>query len=216
MQPKDYYNVLGVSPTVTQEEIKKAYRKLALQHHPDTNPDNQLADAHFREIQEAYSVLSNVNKRKKYDEVRWLSGMSSRMRKEQHITAQWILQEAQKLSKHMETADTYRMSHRALGDYISLLLSDTNLSVLHRHNEPELKLQLLEALLKATRYLQLRYLQPVATKLAKLTNDPLALNRINARLSEQRRRERQNKYIPLWIILATLLLCLFMFFYGKR
>ncbi|TLU81880.1 MAG: molecular chaperone DnaJ [Chlorobium sp.] len=65
---KEYYEVLGVSKTATKDEIKKAYRKLALQFHPDKNPDNKDAEEHFKEVNEAYEVLSNDDKRRRYDQ----------------------------------------------------------------------------------------------------------------------------------------------------
>ncbi len=64
---RDYYEILGVSRTATQEEIKKAYRKLALTYHPDRNPDNKEAEARFKEAAEAYAVLSDPEKRAQYD-----------------------------------------------------------------------------------------------------------------------------------------------------
>jgi len=64
---RDYYEVLGVGRSATQEEIKRAYRKLALQHHPDRNPNNAVAEARFKEINEAYEVLSDDGKRQRYD-----------------------------------------------------------------------------------------------------------------------------------------------------
>ncbi len=67
MNKKDYYDVLGVSRTASVTEIKKAYRKLALKHHPDKNPDNQEAEDKFKEAAEAYEVLSNEEKRARYD-----------------------------------------------------------------------------------------------------------------------------------------------------
>ena len=67
MTYKDYYKILGVSPTATQEEIKKAYRKLALKHHPDKAKGTNASGDRFKEINEANEVLSDPEKRKKYD-----------------------------------------------------------------------------------------------------------------------------------------------------
>lgn len=65
---RDYYEILGVERNANQDAIKKAYRTLALKHHPDRNPDNKDAEAKFREATEAYEVLSDVEKRKRYDQ----------------------------------------------------------------------------------------------------------------------------------------------------
>jgi curved DNA-binding protein len=66
---RDYYKTLGVAKTATADEIKKAFRKLARQHHPDLAQDKKTAEEKFKEINEAYEVLSDADKRKKYDEL---------------------------------------------------------------------------------------------------------------------------------------------------
>ena len=72
MAAKDFYQVLGVSDSASQGEIKKAYRRLAKQYHPDANPNNPAAADRFKEISEAHSVLSDADKRKQYDQMRRL------------------------------------------------------------------------------------------------------------------------------------------------
>src|SRR5579871_5125357 len=66
--PADYYETLGVSKSASEDEIKKAYRKLARQYHPDRNPGDKQAEAKFKDIQKAYDVLSDKNKRAQYDQ----------------------------------------------------------------------------------------------------------------------------------------------------
>ena len=69
MDYKDYYKVLGVDKKATQEEIKKAYRKLAIKYHPDKNPGDKKSEEKFKEINEANDVLGDAEKRKKYDDL---------------------------------------------------------------------------------------------------------------------------------------------------
>jgi len=73
-QTKDYYDILGVDEDAGQSEIKKAYRSLARKHHPDRNPDDDRAEERFKEIQEAYSVLSDEEQRRQYDQRRKFGG----------------------------------------------------------------------------------------------------------------------------------------------
>ena len=67
MAKRDYYEILGVTKGVSPDEIKKAYRKIALKYHPDRNPDNKEAEEKFKEAAEAYEVLSDDDKKARYD-----------------------------------------------------------------------------------------------------------------------------------------------------
>ena len=68
MAKRDYYTVLGVNRDASEEDIKKSYRKLAMKHHPDRNPDDKNAEEKFKEAKEAYEVLSDPDKRRRYEQ----------------------------------------------------------------------------------------------------------------------------------------------------
>ena len=80
MQQKNYYILLGVSAAVSSDELKNAYRLLAKKYHPDKNPDNKTAEEYFKEIQQAYAILSNPEKRKKYDQKLAYGNVNSRQK----------------------------------------------------------------------------------------------------------------------------------------
>ena len=69
MEYKDYYKILGVDRKASEEEIKKAFRKLAMKYHPDRNPGDKKAEETFKDINEAYEVLSDPEKRRRYDQL---------------------------------------------------------------------------------------------------------------------------------------------------
>ena len=67
-EKRDYYEVLGLAKGASEEEIKKAYRRLAKQYHPDLNPGDKTAEERFKEVNEAYGVLSDPDKKSRYDQ----------------------------------------------------------------------------------------------------------------------------------------------------
>ncbi|HYD19991.1 MAG TPA: DnaJ domain-containing protein [Flavipsychrobacter sp.] len=213
---KDYYHILGVAPVAKAEEIKKAYRALAFKYHPDQNPDSAFAEAQFKELQEAYSVLSNQKKRQQYDEERWLSGMSNRAKDKTEISPQWILHECKKLSKHMMHIDTYRMSHGSLSEYIFLLLSDAHMAVLQTENNVAANEDIIKEVLVATKNMQFEYLPAIAARLKTLSGGNADIvSFIDSNIRERRKADSWDRYMPLFVLIITLLLCIVMWVYGR-
>ena len=66
-EKRDYYEILGINKNASQSEIKKSFRSLARKYHPDKNPDNPESEIKFKEVQEAYAILSDPNEKRKYD-----------------------------------------------------------------------------------------------------------------------------------------------------
>ena len=213
---KDHYKTLGIPPATSPTEIKKAYRVLAVKYHPDKNPDNTLAEAAFKEIQEAYATLSNPQKRAIYDDERWLMGMGSKTRYTEAITPAWLLKVSKELNDSLAKMDTYRMSQRALQQYILLILSDAHLGVLLQHDDATTNTAIIQELLRASKQLEIQYLREIDERLVTLAAKDTTLQQAITTFMESRmRKARQERLQPYFIILITVLLCVLMYFYGK-
>jgi len=212
---KDYYKILGVNPSASPAEIKKAYRALAFKYHPDKNPENSLAEAHFKEIQEAYSVISDSYKRGKYDDERWLMGMGSNTQYREAVTPAWLITICQQLNTSLATMDTHRMSQRALQAYILLILTDSHIGVLQEAADRSANDIIINELLNATEKLEVQYLDEIMQRLLIVAGDDDALKQAIENVSRERKqRAIRDKLFPYIIILVTLALCIFMYLYG--
>jgi curved DNA-binding protein CbpA len=216
MSLKNYYAMLGVPQTATQDELRHAYRALAKKYHPDAVPDNPYAAAHFAEISTAYEVLSNPSKRAAYDEERWLRGLSTRSKKAVRITPEWIRNESHRLRTHMAGIDTYRMNHAALRDYILALLSDEHLSVLQSASD-DMRADILNNILASVARLHFGYAPETAARLKLLAagNDAMMAG-IEAWETRQAYEIRWNRYRPIIVLVATALLCVFVWWLSRR
>ncbi len=213
---KDYYKILGVPPSASPTEIKKAYRVLAFKYHPDKNPENWLSEAHFKEIQEAYSTLSDTNKRNAYNDERWLMGMGSKTQYKEAVTPAWLLKICRELNASLATMDTHRMSQGALQDYILLILSDSHLAVLQLEQDITTNAAIVEALITATEKLHIKYLQEIEQRLVLVANnDTSILQAIDEHIEDRMRDARRDKLLPYVVALITLALCVFMYIYAS-
>ena len=213
---KDYYQVLGVPPSATATEIKKAYRALAFKYHPDKNPENSLSEAHFKEIQEAYATLSDSRKRSAYDDDRWLSGIGGNKQQQQAITPEWLLKICKELNNSLAAMDTHRMSQRALQAYILLILSDSHLAVLQQEQQKETNNSIITELIKASEKLHIEFLDEIERRLVMLAdNNETYLQAIDEHIEARKRDARRDKLFPYVVAAITLALCVFMYLYSR-
>jgi len=213
---KDHYKTLGVKPSATPAEIKKAYRALAVKYHPDKNPDNTLAEAQFKEVQEANATISDPRKRALYDDERWLAGMGARTSYKEAVTPAWLLEITNKLNADLATMDTYRMSHRALRDYILLILSDAHLAILQKEATDEIKHKIIMGILKAAGKIETKYQTDIIPRLNTLAGaDEHLAREIYAQIRDKQRAERRDKLFPYIVLLVTLALCMLMYVYTQ-
>ncbi len=213
---KDNYQILGVKHAASSVEIKKAYRKLAMQYHPDKNPGDPFAEARFREVASAYAVLGNEADRRRYDDDLWVSGLRKTNSRQETITPDWLLDISKKLNASLSKMDTHRISHGALSEYILLIVSDAHIGVLRQYREPEKDREIIAELLCATKLLKAIYLPGILSRLVLIASgDTETIATIEVYRKERDRQELNRKLFPFIVLAITLALCLFMYFYSS-
>ncbi len=216
MAAKDLYTILQVPPTATMVEIKKAYRKLALQYHPDKNPNDEVAANRFLEIKKAYEVLRNTAKRQQYSYENW-----QEKRKQspnfQTVTAQSILQRTIDLAAHVSSIDIFRMSHDALYMQVKEILSEKNIAILQHASNNTINKKMIETVLKILTPLPFRLIEKTEPMLVKIAfTDNETIRSIHTYMKQKKRIAFWEKYNLAIIIIVTILICVIVFFAGKN
>lgn len=216
MHLKDYYGILGIEPSATILEIKKAYRKLAQQHHPDKNNNDPYASVQFAEIKEAYEVLTNPAKKNYYLQQRWYAQSIGKRKTQNVITPATVLKQALELEKHVSTLDVFRMDKGGLKDYILVLLADSIIEKLKSFQEPETIKEIVTTVIKAIHPLPKAFTGNIVTQLKKLAagNEPAA-RQIQQFVQKTEAKNRREKYSLIIIIAVTTTLCLIIWLAGR-
>ena len=215
MSSKDYYQLLGVKSNASTEEIKKSYRRLALKYHPDKNPGDLLAEAVFKEIAEAYDVLSDAKKREDYHYKRFYT-YNYKYAAAQTATPKSILNDAIKLQKLVEKADPFRINRDALLFQLQQILSADNLSLLLEKKQAGINKAIVETILIVCKPLQYTYSEIIAEQLCILAvgNDNLE-KKISEFLNNQRKKDTWRRYKVVAALLVAIILCLIIFLISK-
>lgn len=213
MPLKNHYQTLRLSSKASLGDIKKSYRKLVHEFHPDKNK-HAASIVLFHEIQEAYTILSDSKKRKKYDEEIYFTGLTARKEPET-ITSTWIFKLAKELRNHMEGMHSYDVNQYALYQYVLLILSDAHIAVIESEDKSELKKMIIQELLAATQKLNYTYYMKMIEKLSLIASDN-DLQMIEQSIDNKRRQNSGSKLLPVLVVAIVFILCVLMYFYSKK
>lgn len=216
MHLKDYYDILEIETSASTTEIKKSFRRLAQQFHPDKNQEDPYAAAQFHEIKEAYEVLTNPAKKEYYLQQRWYNHSIGKRKKQDAITPVTILKQLLELERYVSTLDTFRMDKHGLEQYILELHSNESINKLKQFKEPDTISQIVQITLQIINKLPPRYSKSVLQQLRLLaTDNENELRRIQLFTIKSKKKHQQEKYSLLIIISITIILCLLIFLAGR-
>jgi molecular chaperone DnaJ len=221
---ENYYKILEVSRDASEDEIKRSYRKLALKYHPDKNPSgDKFAESKFKEIVDAYHVLSDKNRRTIYD-----YDLSKGYRKPRHsstsgrpaekapekpkapepVTHLTILKQLTRIRKQVETVSNKRkLKHAELFKALNNALSLSNIEHLRNAGDAASSRQAIDEVLISSRWLSVEYIDRLTAKLIKLAgadNDKiLEIHQFNRK---KKRRATFDRYLPVVTISAIIII----------
>ena len=212
---KDYYQILQIEPRATLAEIKQAFRRLALIHHPDKNPNDKYAEVQFKEIKEAYEVLTNPVRKENYLQERWYNLSIGKRRSADIINPVSILKLVLELEQYVSRLDVYRLNKDGLSDYLDQLLSADTIESLKQFDEPEIKKQIVTSTLSAMRPLPMKFIGSLAARLETLARDEISLHKIKSFLRNRKKAFLWDRYKVVAIIVFTILICLLIYFTSR-
>lgn len=216
MQLKDYYKILEVEPRATSQEIKKSFRRLALKFHPDKNAGNHLAEAQFKEIQEAYEILSDPEQRKEYNYKRWHLRSIGQSYSGRPLTPAAILEECRALKQYIDSMSIFRIDYDMVSQYIRSLLTASSIGILREFNDIHTNREIVRTLLQASRSLPTRYLIPITALLLEIGKEDASIQELVLRYTRDKRmHEKWDIYKWILMIIITTLLLWLMVEFGR-
>jgi len=207
-QVKDYYKILELPTTATLQEIKRSFRRLAQQYHPDKNEGSPMAAAHFREIQEAYQTLSDPKKREAYHYQRWYVRSTGKSFTSAPLTPTHILQECRLLQRYVASMNMFHLRYDAVSIHIRELLTTNAINLLLEQNDVAVNHAIIESVLTSIQPLPNKYFTPIAELLLQLAGNNASLrSTIEQALTNKKQRHIWDKYKWVLMVVITALIC---------
>jgi curved DNA-binding protein CbpA len=214
---KDFYRILELEPRASLQEIKKNFRRLAMRYHPDKHGEDQVASAHFREIQEAYDTLTDPVKREVYFQQRWYQQVIGRkLTGGRPETAQTLLQDVLRLEKYIAGLDPYRIDREGLLQYQLYLLEEKSLAILHQQNDPEINRQITVLLLRSAAGFRKPEAEILVQRLQLINPDDPEIQQVIRSFLKRKRNEYlwESCKFPFFLFI-TILICLVIYFLAR-
>jgi curved DNA-binding protein CbpA len=215
MPVKDYYKLLKIAHSADLNTIKKAYRQLAMQYHPDKHGDNQSTHFYFQEIQEAYEVLSNPEKRENYHYKIWLEKAQGH-ELDTALSTDQIIQLFIYTERAIHETDSFRRNNEQLTEILISLYSNTRLELIAETNDNSLETTTLQMAMQSSSSLSsvaqlklIHQLNPILKKHPQMHE--IWMQQINTRIKKEKIEKLK---VPI-VILTTILLCLAILLLSK-
>jgi len=206
---KDYYKTLEIGPAATEQEIKRSFRRLVLRFHPDKTGGDAVAETRFREIREAYEILSDPRQREEYNYKRWYSRSLGRHYEQAPLSPHDVLRECLQLYHYVRAVSGSRVDFDALSYHIrQKILSEANLRLLMQFNDRAANRQIVQKLMACCGSLPWRWLEPIGQLMKQAAGSDTALAaEIDDFMATHRQSSRWNRYRFVLVLLITLLIC---------
>ncbi len=211
---KDYYHTLGIARDASVDEIKKAFRKLALVYHPDKHERQEIAAIRFTEIYEAYAVLTDEGARLRYD--RQLQNTHTAVFR-QPQTASDILELVMALQTKLSRYDPFRTDRDLVHFEILYLLSVRNMEILEKEGNAAVNRQIITYIIRCAPYLPYGTVREIAPLLKQLViEDTGSKKQVELFVRDNERSYFWNRYKVAGALLIAVLACLFIFYASRK
>ena len=207
---KDHYRTLEIEPSANITEIRKAYRRLAHQYHPDKNAGDPYATAQFAAIKEAYEILTHPARKEIYLQQRWYNQSMGRKRAADVLTPDALLKQMLELERYVSRLDVHRMDKAGLYEYLQGILSESNIATVNAFRENVVNKEVVRLSLQVSKVLLPEQQAKLAIKWGKLTDDAELAAMISHRLQHARRAKNWQRIRPFVLLLFVFVICLIM------